>query len=569
MMAKLRIGGVPEHFNYLWHVAREEGLFAQAELDIQWQDFPGGTGAMRQALTDNALDMAVLLTEGAVAGVAEGAPFRIAGTYVKSPLSWGIHAHHNSSLQGPPELSQVRIAISRYGSGSHLMAAVHAWKAGHAPDRLHFVPVGSLEGARDALAAGQADIFLWEKFTTKPLVDQGEWKRIGEVQTPWPAFVMAVRQDVAEQNGPAMRRLMRVLREAMHQMDEPQTIDYIARGYHQRREDVAEWFRQTQWLVRPRIDRGALDQAQEALVSLGMITERRPLERYHMPGCALTEPQLSEQMYNWRVSSVHQHLSEMGKSCGGLTLKDLLALGHLDQYHYLGKHTSFELVQTLGLSSDQHVLDIGSGVGGTSRVLAHQSGCQVTALEVQPELNELAEELTYRLGLSEHITYITGDFMTVDLPAGFDHFISLLVFLHLEDRPAALRKSARLLKAGGSFVIEDLILRTERPSSDKWRQLHQTLSAPALTDVATYRRELEGAGFVGLESSDLTQDWTQWTDERYQAFVKDEHSHKRLFGQQVYQQRAHFYRTVRDLFAEGVLGGVRFLGRNPKSQHQA
>ncbi|KAJ1467296.1 hypothetical protein T484DRAFT_1859277 [Baffinella frigidus] len=67
---KLRIAGVPEHFNTPWHIAKEKGLFAAAGVDVEWTDYPGGTGAMTKALNDNEVDVALLLTEGAAKDIA-------------------------------------------------------------------------------------------------------------------------------------------------------------------------------------------------------------------------------------------------------------------------------------------------------------------------------------------------------------------------------------------------------------------------------------------------------------------------------------------------------------------
>ena len=80
--------------------------------------------------------------------------------------------------------------MSRMGSGSHLMALVAARQRG-APDP-EFEVVGDLQGARKALKNKEADLFMWEKFTTKPLVDSGEWSRVDEV----PARVAVLRGGV-------------------------------------------------------------------------------------------------------------------------------------------------------------------------------------------------------------------------------------------------------------------------------------------------------------------------------------------------------------------------------------
>ena len=88
---KIRIGGVPEHFNFPWHYGIKKGYFQKEGIEVEWHDFPGGTGAMSEALKNNELDMAILLTEGAVKEIIQGANFKISKTYVDTPLVWGIH----------------------------------------------------------------------------------------------------------------------------------------------------------------------------------------------------------------------------------------------------------------------------------------------------------------------------------------------------------------------------------------------------------------------------------------------------------------------------------------------
>ena len=70
------------------------------------------------------------------------------------------------------------------------MAFVHARSQGWPVEQLAFVTVGNLAGAVEAFAAGAADVFFWEKFMTKPLVDAGKFRRVGEFTAPWPAFVV-------------------------------------------------------------------------------------------------------------------------------------------------------------------------------------------------------------------------------------------------------------------------------------------------------------------------------------------------------------------------------------------
>jgi ABC-type nitrate/sulfonate/bicarbonate transport system substrate-binding protein len=129
-MKKITVVGVPEHFNLPWHLCIENNEFNEIGVDLQWIDIPEGTGKMCQMLRNNETDLAVILTEGIIKDLTKGNPSSLVQQYVSTPLLWGIHVAESSSFQNIKDLQNKRIAISRYGSGSHLMAIVHAKKNG-------------------------------------------------------------------------------------------------------------------------------------------------------------------------------------------------------------------------------------------------------------------------------------------------------------------------------------------------------------------------------------------------------------------------------------------------------
>jgi len=190
-MKQLKIGGVPEHFNLPWHLALEEGLFQKAGVSVAWIEFPEGTGAMNKALRAQEIDLAVILTGGVIKDIANGNPSKILQLYVSSPLLWGVHVSHESPFKAIDELQFAKAAISRYGSGSHVMAHVQAKQRGWDTSKLDFEVVNTLENAVEALTNGEADYFMWEHFTTKPIVDAGVFRRLGDFPTPWSCFVIA------------------------------------------------------------------------------------------------------------------------------------------------------------------------------------------------------------------------------------------------------------------------------------------------------------------------------------------------------------------------------------------
>jgi ABC-type nitrate/sulfonate/bicarbonate transport system substrate-binding protein len=271
-MIELKVGGVPEHFNLPWHLGLEAGVPQRIGVGLTWRDYPDGSGAMAAALRAGELDAALLLTEGAVAGVANGGGFTIASLYTESSLIWGIHVPAGSRFMHVADVRGARYAISRLGSGSHLMAFVHARSQGWPVDNLELVTVRNLAGAVDAFAAAAADVFFWEKFMTKPLVDAGRFRRVGEFLAPWPAFVLCVADGVGAAQRVALRKLLAaVLDEAKTLAARPDAPATIGQRYSLEPADVAAWLRATRWAREVAIESGDLVEVTAALKNLQLV----------------------------------------------------------------------------------------------------------------------------------------------------------------------------------------------------------------------------------------------------------------------------------------------------------
>ena len=124
MNHKIKIGGVPEHFNYLFQLAKDNGLYKKYNVDVEFVIQKCGTRAMIKALKNNELDVIIALTEGLTADISNGSDLKIFGTYVNSPLCWAASVGKNSDLNNIYDLKGKCFGVSRYGSGSHLMACV-------------------------------------------------------------------------------------------------------------------------------------------------------------------------------------------------------------------------------------------------------------------------------------------------------------------------------------------------------------------------------------------------------------------------------------------------------------
>ncbi len=275
-MKELKLIGVPEHFNLPWHMAIEEGAFESRGMRVTWQDIPEGTGRMCQMLEDGEADLAIVLTEGITKKIVEGLPARIVQQFVGTPLQWGIHVHATASYRKLSDLKGKKAAISRYGSGSHLMSFVLAEREGWDPNSLDFELVHTLEGAVEALEKGAADFFLWEHFTTKPLVDSGVFRRLGDCPTPWPCFVIAARQELCEQQGSLIRHLLEVINTYTVEFRHIPSIDRtLANRYGQEIGAIREWLEITQW-SQDQISVKDIDNVQDKLIDLKLISKKRP-----------------------------------------------------------------------------------------------------------------------------------------------------------------------------------------------------------------------------------------------------------------------------------------------------
>ncbi|CAK9027140.1 NMT1 domain-containing protein, partial [Durusdinium trenchii] len=235
------------------------------------------------------VDVAVMLSEGAVARIAQGSQSRVIGTYVKSPLRWGIHVKKGSPIQQPKDLKGRVFGVSRMLSGSHLMAHVFANQQGWEPATdAPLKIVGTLDGAREAMASGDIEAWLWEKFTTKHLVDTGEWDIIGEVPTPWPCFLFVASAEALaskEEQLQAMVEITKGLCDEFKANAADKTVQYVSENHALGIDDAREWLDGTEWACSLEVSQQTFVKTQEALITIGQLQEAVPHQQLHAPIC--------------------------------------------------------------------------------------------------------------------------------------------------------------------------------------------------------------------------------------------------------------------------------------------
>lgn len=273
-MKRLKIGGVPEHFNLPWRLAIEEGKFKAAGIELHWSDMTGGTGQMIKGLQAGTLDIAVLLTEGITRAILKGLDAKIIAVYVKTPLIWGVHAPVNQGINQLNDLDASTFAISREGSGSHLMTYILAKQQGWDPTALSFNVVGDVYGGLWALNNDEALGFLWEKYTTQPFVDQGKCKRIGEVLTPWPCFVIAVRNEVLQHEAALLQAILPIVQKRAQELkNSDDAAEVLAWRYALKKDEVTAWLSKTEWSDQLDVDQNDIQNVVETLHELNLVTD--------------------------------------------------------------------------------------------------------------------------------------------------------------------------------------------------------------------------------------------------------------------------------------------------------
>jgi len=264
-------------------------------------------------------------------------------------------------------------------------------------------------------------------------------------------------------------------------------------------------------------------------------------------------------MYKYRVQRFWSELEQITQQ-KSITVPDLI---NLDQYHYLGIEAVDIAAQKLGISERSHILDIGSGIGGTARYLAWKYGCKATGIELQEQLHTVGIEMTNATGMQDRVKLMVGDFKDISnlgIPdLSFDSWISLMVFLHICDRTTLFQNCARVLKPKGKFYIEDYYAAKELTLSEQ-NALTEIIACPYLPSREQYIQDLEQAGFTDIEFVDVSHLWQPWLQDRFDKFEYNRSHYESLFDVDLVNSYSHFYQTVANLFSSGNLGGVRICG---------
>lgn len=201
------------------------------------------------------------------------------------------------------------------------------------------------------------------------------------------------------------------------------------------------------------------------------------------------------------LASIRRGVTTLGKTTETVTVDDLAPV---DEFHVGGRVATRDFLDQVAISAEDHVLDLGCGIGGASRFAAHTYGCRVTGVDLTASYVEAGRHLCAWVGLEDRIALHRADALATGLgDARFDKAFMLHVGMNIEDKGALAREAWRLLRPGGVFGVYDVMqgpggqgdLRFPVP----WATVADT---SRVAPSAVYRAALEAAGFEIVQERD-------------------------------------------------------------------
>jgi SAM-dependent methyltransferase len=218
------------------------------------------------------------------------------------------------------------------------------------------------------------------------------------------------------------------------------------------------------------------------------------------------------------VAAIESAVEEAGLDRATLRPADLAPI---DEFHIRGRAATLDIIETLGLTSDAHVLDLGSGLGGPARTLAELTGCTIIGVDLTPEFCEVATALSEWTGLSDRTRFQVGDATATGLPdASVDAVVTVHVAMNISDKHALYAEAFRVLRPGGRFVVYD-VLQGEGGDVRYPVPWANDSSTSFLATPDDMRELLPAAGFEIISEVDSSDESLVWFQQMHARIQRD------------------------------------------------
>lgn len=217
------------------------------------------------------------------------------------------------------------------------------------------------------------------------------------------------------------------------------------------------------------------------------------------------------------VDSIRAALRNAGKDLDRLTIDDLEPL---EEFHIGGRAATLALASAAGIRPDSTVVDLGCGIGGPARALAHRHHCRVAGLDLTRAFCEVARELTLRTHLDARIEIVRGNALAAPFrDASFDVAWMQHMSMNVPDKRALFAEARRLLRPGGTLAFYEILAGTAPLAHYPvpWARSEALSFLRSLTEI---RALLESLGFAAIGWVDRTADAIGWFREVLQRVAE-------------------------------------------------
>jgi ubiquinone/menaquinone biosynthesis C-methylase UbiE len=193
------------------------------------------------------------------------------------------------------------------------------------------------------------------------------------------------------------------------------------------------------------------------------------------------------------TAAISAGVRSLGKTINSVSVDDLASV---DEFHIGGRQATVDLLDQLGLSTKNHLLDVGCGLGGAARFSATRYQCRVTGIDLTDEYVETGRVLCGWVGLGDRVSLHQGSALSMPFADGaFDGAYMLHVGMNIEDKTTLCAEVSRVLRSGAMFGIYD-VMRTGDGELTYPVHWAETDAASAVREPEHYKEALRAAGFV-------------------------------------------------------------------------
>jgi len=192
------------------------------------------------------------------------------------------------------------------------------------------------------------------------------------------------------------------------------------------------------------------------------------------------------------LNVIKESISRLGKTTNTITIDDLAAV---DEFHIGGREATKNFLGQIKFSKQDHVIDVGCGLGGAARYVAKTFNNKVTGIDLTQEYIDTGNALNSWVNLDNKISLQQGSALAMPFEEGtFDCGYMMHIGMNIQDKTQLFTEIFRVLRPGSAFGVYDVmrIKDGELAYPVPWAAGKNTSH---LATIEHYKKALANAGF--------------------------------------------------------------------------